>query len=60
MSRILHSGGAQTEIIGAGALLASSDNAESDGVNFLALNAFFTSIGGGTDQVQPTSSANGC
>ena len=53
MSRILHSEAAlKTEIIGAGALLAGSDNAESDDVNFLALNAFFTSIGGGTDQVQ--------
>lgn len=53
MSRILHSEAAlKTEIIGAGALLAGPDNAESDDVNFLALNAFFTSIGGGTDQVQ--------
>lgn len=53
MSRILHSEAAlKTEIIGAGSLLAGPDNAESDDVNFLTLNAFFTSIGGGTDQVQ--------
>lgn len=53
MSRILHSEAAlKTEIIGAEALLAGPDNAEADDVNFLALNAFFTSIGGGTDQIQ--------
>lgn len=53
MSRILHSEAAlKTEIIGAESLLAGPDNAEADDVNFLALNAFFTSIGGGTDQVQ--------
>ena len=42
----------RTEIIGAESLLAGPDNAEADDVNFLALNAFFTSIGGGTDQIQ--------
>lgn len=53
MSRILHSEAAlKTDIIGAESLLAGSENAEADDVNFLALNAFFTSIGGGTDQVQ--------
>ncbi|CDO10206.1 acyl-CoA dehydrogenase [Mycolicibacterium cosmeticum] len=53
MSRILHAEAAlKTEIIGAEALLAGPDNAEADDVNFLALNAFFTSIGGGTDQIQ--------
>ncbi|MDX1874369.1 acyl-CoA dehydrogenase family protein [Mycolicibacterium sp. 120266] len=53
MSRILHSEAAlKTEIIGAEALLAGPDNAEADDVNFLTLNAFFTSIGGGTDQIQ--------
>jgi alkylation response protein AidB-like acyl-CoA dehydrogenase len=53
MSGILHAEAAlKTEIIGAEALLSGSDNAEADDVNFLALNAFFTSIGGGTDQIQ--------
>lgn len=53
MSRILHTEAElKTEIIGAESLLAGPGNAEADDVNFLALNAFFTSIGGGTDQVQ--------
>ncbi|HEX7826731.1 MAG TPA: acyl-CoA dehydrogenase family protein, partial [Mycobacterium sp.] len=53
MSGILHGEAAlKTEIIGAEALLAGPDNPEADDVNFLALNAFFTSIGGGTDQIQ--------
>ena len=53
MSRILHSEAAlKTDIIGAESLLSGSENAAADDVNFLALNAFFTSIGGGTDQVQ--------
>ncbi|ORB28222.1 acyl-CoA dehydrogenase family protein [Mycolicibacterium parafortuitum] len=42
----------KTDIIGADALLAGPDNPEADEVNFLTLNAFFTSIGGGTDQIQ--------
>ena len=53
MSRILHETAAvETEIIGAEALLAGSENPEADDINFLTLNAFFTSIGGGTDQIQ--------
>ncbi|OBK30647.1 acyl-CoA dehydrogenase [Mycobacterium asiaticum] len=53
MSRILHAEARlKTELIGASALLAGSENPEADDVNFLALNAFFTSIGGGTDQIQ--------
>ncbi|OBB57113.1 acyl-CoA dehydrogenase [Mycobacterium sp. 852013-51886_SCH5428379] len=53
MSRILHSEAAlKTELIGAEALLAGSDNPVADDVNFLTFNAFFTSIGGGTDQIQ--------
>ncbi|WP_241473518.1 acyl-CoA dehydrogenase family protein [Mycolicibacterium neoaurum] len=52
-SRILHAEARlKTDIIGADALLAGPDNAEADEVNFLSLNAFFTSIGGGTDQIQ--------
>jgi alkylation response protein AidB-like acyl-CoA dehydrogenase len=53
MSQILHAEARlKTEIIGAEALLAGRENAEADDINFLTLNAFFTSIGGGTDQVQ--------
>ncbi|WP_458319860.1 acyl-CoA dehydrogenase family protein [Mycolicibacterium brisbanense] len=53
MSRILHAEAKlKTEIIGAQALLAGPDNPEADDVNFLTLNAYFTSIGGGTDQIQ--------
>jgi alkylation response protein AidB-like acyl-CoA dehydrogenase len=53
MSRILHAEARlKTEIIGAEALLAGADNPEADDVNFLTLNAYFTSIGGGTDQIQ--------
>jgi alkylation response protein AidB-like acyl-CoA dehydrogenase len=53
MSNILHAEARlKTEIIGAEALLAGPENPEADDVNFLTLNAFFTSIGGGTDQIQ--------
>jgi alkylation response protein AidB-like acyl-CoA dehydrogenase len=53
MSRILHCEAAlKTEIIGAESLLVGPNNPEADDVNFLSLNAFFTSIGGGTDQIQ--------
>lgn len=53
MSSILHAESRlKTEIIGAEALFAGPENPEADDVNFLTLNAFFTSIGGGTDQIQ--------
>jgi len=53
MSRILHSEARlKTQILGAEALLTGPHNPEADDVNFLSLNAFFTSIGGGTDQIQ--------
>ncbi|OBC08404.1 acyl-CoA dehydrogenase [Mycobacterium sp. 852013-50091_SCH5140682] len=53
MSHILHAEAKlKTEIIGAQALLAGADNPEADDINFLTLNAYFTSIGGGTDQIQ--------
>lgn len=53
MSRILHeTARVQTEIIGAEALLSGPENPVGDGVTFRALNAYFTSIGGGTDQIQ--------
>ena len=42
----------ETEIVGAESMLAGPDNPLGDGVTFRALNANFTSIGGGTDQIQ--------
>jgi alkylation response protein AidB-like acyl-CoA dehydrogenase len=53
MANILHAEARMlTEIVGAHALLTGAENPEADDVNFLALNAFFTSIGGGTNQIQ--------
>ena len=53
MSAILHTEArVKTTIIGTEALLAGPDNPEADDINFLTLNAYFTSIGGGTDQIQ--------
>ena len=53
MSRILHEGAyVQSAILGAEAMLNGPDNPRGDAANFLALNAYFTSIGGGTDQIQ--------
>ncbi|WP_116205810.1 acyl-CoA dehydrogenase family protein [Amycolatopsis circi] len=55
MSGILHAEGRlRTDIAGPETLLAGAVNPVADDVNFLALNAFFTSIGGGTDQIQRT------
>jgi alkylation response protein AidB-like acyl-CoA dehydrogenase len=53
MSRILHDGArVQSMILGAEAMLDGPDHPLGDAANFLALNAYFTSIGGGTDQIQ--------
>ncbi|MBJ7399702.1 acyl-CoA dehydrogenase family protein [Mycolicibacterium sp.] len=53
MSRILHeTARIQTEIVGPEAMLTGSDNPVGDAVTFRTLNAYFTSIGGGTDQIQ--------
>ncbi len=53
MSRILHEEArVRTAIIGVESLLAGEAYPTADDVNFLALNAYFTSIGGGTDQIQ--------
>jgi alkylation response protein AidB-like acyl-CoA dehydrogenase len=53
MSRILHeTARVQTEIVGAESMLAGPDHPVGDGVTFRTLNAYFTSIGGGTDQIQ--------
>lgn len=53
MSRILHeTARVQTEIVDAESMLAGPDNPVGDAVTFRTLNAYFTSIGGGTDQIQ--------
>jgi len=53
MANILHAeAGLRTEIAGPETLLAGAENPEADDINFLTLNAFFTSIGGGTNQIQ--------
>jgi len=53
MSRILHeTARVQTAIVGPESMLTGPDNAVGDAVTFRTLNAYFTSIGGGTDQIQ--------
>ncbi len=53
MSRVLHEGArVQSAILGAESLLVGNDQPRGDAANFLALNAYFTSIGGGTDEIQ--------
>ena len=53
MSRILHEEArVRTMILGAGSLLEGKDYPRAEDANFLTLNAYFTSIGGGTDQIQ--------
>lgn len=53
MSRILHEEArVRTLILGAGSLLEGPDHPRAEDANFLTLNAYFTSIGGGTDQIQ--------
>ena len=53
MSRILHEEArVRTEILGAQSLFEGGDYPRAEDANFLTLNAYFTSIGGGTDQIQ--------
>lgn len=53
MSRILHEEArVRTEIVGAESLFEGENYPRSEDANFLSLNAYFTSIGGGTDQIQ--------
>ncbi len=53
MSGILHyAGSLQTEILGAEATVGGLDSPRSADATYSLLNAFFTSIGGGTDQIQ--------
>lgn len=53
MSRILHEEARlRTAMLGADSLLDGKEYPRADDANFLTLNAYFTSIGGGTDQIQ--------
>lgn len=53
MSRILHEEArVRTAMLGAESLLEGPDHPRAEDANFLTLNAYFTSIGGGTDQIQ--------
>jgi len=53
MSRILHTAGSlQAELLGAEAMIGGEDSPRSADATYAMLNAFFTSIGGGTDQIQ--------
>jgi alkylation response protein AidB-like acyl-CoA dehydrogenase len=53
MSRIVHeSARVEAAVVAADALLAGEENPRGDAATFHALNAYFTSIGGGTDQIQ--------
>lgn len=53
MSRILHEEArVRTLLLGPESLLEGPDHPRAEDANFLALNAYFTSIGGGTDQIQ--------
>jgi alkylation response protein AidB-like acyl-CoA dehydrogenase len=53
MSRILHEEARlRTSILGAASMLEGANFPRAEDANFLTLNAYFTSIGGGTDQIQ--------
>jgi alkylation response protein AidB-like acyl-CoA dehydrogenase len=53
MSRIVHeTGRVQSAIVGPQALLEGPENPDGDDANFASMNAYFNSIGGGTDQIQ--------
>lgn len=53
MSRILHEDArVRTLILGSASLLEGPEHPQAEDANFLTLNAYFTSIGGGTDQIQ--------
>ncbi len=53
MSRILHEEArVRTMLLGPESLLEGPDHPRAEDANFLSLNAYFTSIGGGTDQIQ--------
>jgi hypothetical protein len=53
MSGLLHfAGHLQGEILGAEGALDGDQNPRARDANYSQLNAYFTSIGGGTDQIQ--------
>jgi alkylation response protein AidB-like acyl-CoA dehydrogenase len=53
MSGILHTAGSlQASILGAEAMLSGESSPDGADATYAMLNAFFTSIGGGTDQIQ--------
>ena len=53
MSRMLHfAGSLQAEILGSEAMLGAESSPEAGDATYAMLNAYFTSIGGGTDQIQ--------
>jgi len=53
MSNILHTAGSlQAELLGAEAMIGGEHSARAADATYAMLNAFFTSIGGGTDQIQ--------
>jgi alkylation response protein AidB-like acyl-CoA dehydrogenase len=53
MSRILHEEARlRRTLLGAESLLEGPNHPRAEDANFLSLNAYFTSIGGGTDQIQ--------
>jgi len=53
MSRILHTAGSlQAKLLGAEAMIGGNDSPRAADATYSMLNAFFTSIGGGTDQIQ--------
>lgn len=53
MSRILHEEArVRTMLLGPESLLEGPNHPRAEDANFLTLNAYFTSIGGGTDQIQ--------
>jgi alkylation response protein AidB-like acyl-CoA dehydrogenase len=53
MSRILHEDArVMTAILGTASMLDGPENPQSADVNYRTLNAYMTSIGGGTDQIQ--------
>jgi alkylation response protein AidB-like acyl-CoA dehydrogenase len=53
MSRMLHfAGSLQARILGTEATLAGASYGASEDATYAMLNAYFTSIGGGTDQIQ--------
>jgi alkylation response protein AidB-like acyl-CoA dehydrogenase len=53
MSGILHqTARVQSTVVGAESMLDGSEHSDADTANFLSLNAYHNSIGGGTDQIE--------